>query len=985
LTSVPRLVAFQQQLDGRSLVAFQHLDRLIDRAFAPCIFFNEREVFNMAAIHMVTMSLPNTTAFHEKEDVPPQSDEREKPIQRHSSADLTTASLPRYNSAVDLTTRPSATNLFGGTTPPLTPGAAANAAAQEFFSPATADSSTLKRQLSKFGDLARSDIDELQREHAYNQPQSRAAPLPSGSILDFAKVHEQLTQEKLKQAKGKHVSPPRARTGRANSSERGFENKTWTIETAIHGNGGLTNAMRVASEGEGVDIHWIGTLGFPTDALPDHMKDGISDQLLNEHHSSVVFVTDKDFNGHYTAYCKTILWPIFHYQVPDHPKSKAYADHSWEFYRNVNQAFADKVIESYKEGDTIWINDYHLLLVPGMVRKKHPKAMIGFFLHTAFPSSEIFRCLAMRKDLLDGMLGANLIVFQTEEYATHFLQTCSRILTVETTSEGVQLEDHFVNVMSEPIGINPAALDEARKDEEVTRWINEISGKYKDKLLIVARDKLDNVHGVRQKLLSYELFLGNNPEMAKKTVLIQVATSTSEQRELLTVIGDICTRIDGKYASLTHQPLVFLKQDIDFCQYLALLSVADVLMVTPLRDGMNLTAHEYVCCQDGRLGAKKHGTVILSEFTGSASLFKTQFSVNPWDYKKMANAIKYALDAEEEEKAIRWNQMHAVVEARTGKRWAETLQNALIKVHKEHHQRASTSVPRLSTAMITEKYKDAESRVFIIDYEGTLAPHKTREGIPLVFPTRVVDTLNDLLSDPKNTVYVMSGRSPEELDNAFRTASELGLIAENGCFVRRHGAPSRAWEVAVDMEEVYTWKAAVKTILTYYSERMEGSSIEERNCSVIFHYDKVEDQEGALRQAGECADQINSGCKTMHIQAVPINKAVLIEMSDFSKATAAENIYKTIVAHHIKDPLDFLMVAGDDREDEVVFRWANKLYDEGEVEDVFTVSVGRRNTEAQAAVTQGSTGLLAVLQKLAKVSLDSVPTDYFNNPQKAGQ
>ncbi|KAK5173581.1 Trehalose-6-P synthase/phosphatase complex subunit [Saxophila tyrrhenica] len=937
-------------------------------------------------IHVAALFQPYTLRFYDG-DEQPSSPEAPPPPHNTSVPELPSRLDVQRSSTIDLPTRPSTTSLFHGPTPPLTP----TAAAQEFFSP-LATSESLKssrrhsRQLGDPRSLARSELDELARDPVYNQPRSRAGPLPSGSILDFAKVHEQLKQDKLKEAKKKTYSPPQSRGSRNHSHERGFEDKPWTVEPALMGNEGLINALRSLASEESLELSWIGTLGFPTEALPASARENIDDHMLNEYQSSVVYVSDKDFDGHYTHYSKTILWPIFHYQVPDHPKSKAYEDHSWGFYENVNQAFADKIVESYKRGDTIWVHDYHLLLVPGMVRKKLPDASIGFFLHTAFPSSEIFRCLATRKELLEGMLGANLVAFQTDEYAQHFLQTCSRILTVETTSEGVQLEDHFVNVTSAPIGINPAAIDESREDPDVQKWIDDIGERYKDKLLIVARDKLDNVHGVRQKLLAYELFLNKYPDLARKTVLIQVATSTSEQSELITTVSDICSRIDNKYSSLVHQPLVFLKQDIETSQYLALMSVADVLMITALRDGMNLTCHEYIYCQDGKAGSKKHGPLILSEFTGSAAVFKDHLIINPWDYQKMADAIKIALLMSDAEKEHRWRAMHSVIMEQTGARWARQLDKALAKVHEEHNQRSSTSVPRLSTVAVSEKYKRAGNRVFIIDYEGTLAPHKTREGIPLTSPTRVVDTLNDLMNDPKNTVYIMSGRKPEELESVFRTANGLGLIAENGCFVRSYGVPANGWEVMVDMDDVERWKDDVQAVLNYYHERMEGSYIEERHCSTLFRYEKVEDQEAAIRTGGDCADQINSGFQNMSIHAVPINKAVLIEQVEFSKGTAATNAYNTLKDKSSRggsSPVDFLMVAGDDREDEVVFRWANQLGKDKEVRDVFTVSVGRRNTEAQAAVTQGSTGLLGVLQKLGKISFDSAPVDYFNSPRKA--
>lgn len=266
---------------------------------------------------------------------------------------------------------------------------------------------------------------------------------------------------------------------------------------------------------------------MPTDALEHARKFDIEDKLENEYDCLPVFSTDSDFNGHYSHYCKTILWPVFHYQIPDNPKSKAYEDHSWIYYVKINQSFADRIVQSWKRGDVIWIHDYHLLLVPGMIRKKIPEAQIGFFLHTAFPSSEVFRCLAMRMELLDGLLGSNLLGFQTKEYGTHFLQTCNRLLCAEATPEGVQLEDRFVGVAEFPIGVDLDTLNVRRQEPEVADWIQRMLSKYADKQLIVARDKLDHVRGVRQKLLAYELFLNKNPDLKEK-----VCVGHSQKTEL---------------------------------------------------------------------------------------------------------------------------------------------------------------------------------------------------------------------------------------------------------------------------------------------------------------------------------------------------------------------------------------------------------------------------------------------------------------------
>ena len=256
---------------------------------------------------------------------------------------------------------------------------------------------------------------------------------------------------------------------------------------------------------------------MPTDILEDAQKFDIDDKLENEYDSLTVFPKDSDFNGHYSHYSKQILWPVFHYQIPDNPKSKAYEDHSWVYYLKINQAFADRIVKNWKRGDdVIWIHDYHLLLVPSMIRKKLPDAQIGFFLHVAFPSSEVFRCLAVRKELLEGILGADLVGFQTEEYCHHFLQTCSSLLRVEATTEGLQLEDRFVHVSTFPIGIDPGSLSARREGADVLEWLKRIKEKYQGQSLIVARDKLDHVRGVRQKLLAYELFLNMHPDLKEK-------------------------------------------------------------------------------------------------------------------------------------------------------------------------------------------------------------------------------------------------------------------------------------------------------------------------------------------------------------------------------------------------------------------------------------------------------------------------------------
>ncbi|KAF2200033.1 hypothetical protein GQ43DRAFT_490188 [Delitschia confertaspora ATCC 74209] len=893
----------------------------------------------------VSLFLPYTVDFHEP-----------TPSQRPVAPPRLASVLGRTE-LNDVHEKPS---LFSTATPPRTPAAINH---EEFFSQVQPSAAThfLKPHDPRF--LVRSDSHVPEWGPAggiiFNQPQSTADPAPPDTILKYAKTLEAANAANARaRSSGKNTKPSRSQS---RDPRWGAE---WTVEPAIQGNGGLANAVQAGVRSGALgDVLSVGLIGFPTDSLDEARKQEIEEKLENEYDALTVYVSDSDLDGHYAHYCKTILWPVFHYQIPDHPKSKAYEDHSWVYYVNLNQAFADKIVANYKRGDVIWVHDYHLLLVPNMIRKKLPDAQIGFFLHTAFPSSEVFRCLAVRNQLLEGILGANLVCFQIKEYAHHFLQTCSRILGVEAVEDGVQLDQRFVNVWSLPIGIDPKSLMQAREEADVVEWIKVMQERYAGKHLIVARDKLDNIRGVRQKLLAFELFLNKYPEWREKVVLIQVATSTTENADLAATVSEIVTRIDAVHSTLAHQPLVFLRQDIAFSQYLALLSVADCLMITSLREGMNLTCHEFVICQDGKMSDKKHGPIILSEFTGSAAVFEGyELAVNPWDYQKCADAIKIALEMDESEKERRYTKLREVVMRNTGEHWCEALGKQLAKVYDEHSRRNTMSVPRLPVSQLSARYKKANKRLFVLDYEGTLTSYGAVNNTVLTSPQKVIDVLNDLVADEKNHVYVMSGRTLEELELIFGRVPGLGLIAENGCFLREINTDD--WIEFTDSEKTANWMQAVGKILQYYVERVEGSWVEQKHSSIIFHLEKADEQDAA-RQAGDCADHINDACEHQRVRAIPIKDAVVIEPIDFNKSTAVAHIVHRIEKN---EKPDFMFVAGNDRDDEILFRWAKELDDKKEIPSIMTVCVGNRNTAAMATLTQGTTGLVNVLNKLLKLS-----------------
>jgi trehalose 6-phosphate synthase complex regulatory subunit len=797
----------------------------------------------------------------------------------------------------------------------------------------------------------------------FNHPPSRAQDLPPSRLL-AAPPYPILENPKKKPQS--HSRNPGNRNI-ATSQDRRVWGSDWTVQPADQGNAGLFNAIKAAIRDKNVedDIFYIGTLGFPTDSLEESVKSSISDSLEADWDAITVYVNDTDWDGHYIHYCKTILWPVFHYQIPDHPKSKAYEDHSWKYYVTLNQAFADKIVKNYKRNDVIWIHDYHLLLVPQLVRKKLPDAKIGFFLHAAFPSSEVFRCLSVRKQLLEGMLGANLIAFQAFEYQEHFLTTCSRILLLEATEHGVQLEERFVNVIALPIGLDPHVIEAARDLDEVKQAIEEMKERYKGKRLIVARDKLDQVRGVRQKLLAFELFLNKYPQYKENVVLLQVGTTTTDNESLTDVITEIVTRINSAHSTLSHQPLVLLRQDIDMSTYLALLSAADIMLITSLREGMNLTCHEYILCQDGKQGGKRHGPLILSEFTGSSSIFEgNDLQVNPWAYQMTADVIERALNMSEEEKDRRYENLRNIITKHTGGAWVASLNERLKFYHAEQQKQDNTSIPRLSAAQLSKVYRTSQKRVFFLDYDGTLASLTKARNVHLATPQRALDTLNHILLDDRNIVYIMSGRTPDEMEHIFQRLPGVGIIAENGCFVRCYNTGKRI--IFPDADKTEEWKKSVKSIVQYYHERIPGSTIDERCWGITFHYDAAEDTDGASRQAGECANHINDACASQQIHAVPGELCVVIEPVEWTKASAAKHVFEQLVEEDGGVKPDFLFVAGDDRADEGVFKWANELGKGGEgdgggkagaaVKNVMTVSLGKRNTEAMATLTQGTSG-----------------------------
>ncbi|KAF8656163.1 hypothetical protein AX16_002732 [Volvariella volvacea WC 439] len=704
--------------------------------------------------------------------------------------------------------------------------------------------------------------------------------------------------------------------------------ETWHFEPNPHCNGGLKNAVLSVGDRMRKKL-WVGTLGTNTDNFTEPLRRNIDLRMRTQQDSVPVWIPDAEFSSCYDEFCHQVLWPALHYAIPDAPKTKMfYESASFKQYEAVNQRFADAIIDNYQEGDIIWINDYHLMLVPQLLRaspKISASTPIGFFMHVAFPSSEIFRCLSVRENLLRGLLGADLVAFQTTNYARHFRQTVHRILSYEALPKGIQIADEehlrnesdganngkktiglraagrgrFVDVAAFPMGIDVGQLKAKMKDPEVAEWVKMLKQRYAGMKILVGRDKLDEIQGVKQKLQAFENFLEKYPEWQQKVVLIQVALQTTESNELAGGVADVVSRVNSHYSTLTYQPVVFLHtQDLTFSQYLALLTVADAFIVTSMREGMALRTHEFVECQEGN-----YRPLILSEFAGSYSYsgFRSCISVNPWDAKSTANAINQALTMGDDEARARWEDLHNHVITQTAQNFVTSFLTRCVRSNIEHTQNDLSDVPILDTALILPRYKHSQRRLILVDFEGTI--WKRDLSRPLVndttgLPLEVLEDLKKLAEDERrNEVWLLSGlpiKGP--LEKIAEMIPKMGIVAENGCFIKtravRGGSPQGEWISMVSNLNL-TWKSSCVEILNYFTERTPGSFVEDRGASVVWRFwtgpktDNNPDRQWALRQAAEAQNHIyDSLGERFGLRLIPGSNSFLVLPNNISRSTA---------------------------------------------------------------------------------------------------
>lgn len=439
--------------------------------------------------------------------------------------------------------------------------------------------------------------------------------------------------------------------------------------------GGLVSALEGLKKS--TSFQWF---GWPGLEVPDTEKPKVCKDLLEKFNCIPIFISDEIADLHYNGFSNSILWPLFHY----HPAEINFDENYWFAYNEANKLFASEISKVIKHNDLVWVHDYHLMLLPEMLRKQNScNYKLGFFLHTPFPSSEIYRILPVRKEILVGILNCDLIGFHTYDYARHFLSSVNKVLNLNILPNGVEFENRFVTVGAFPIGIDVDKFTNGLAMQSVQDRIKKLQDKIgEDIKVIVGVDRLDYIKGVPQKLHAFEVFLSEHPEMVGKVILIQLAIPSrgdvEEYQNLRTSVNELVGRINGKFGTIDFVPIHFMHTSIPFVELVALYAISDVCLVSSTRDGMNLVSYEYIACQQ-----EKHGVLILSEFAGAAQSLNGSIIVNPWNIDELSDSIYDALTLPAPKRKANLEKLFNYISKYTSAYWGKSFVGELYKISRK--------------------------------------------------------------------------------------------------------------------------------------------------------------------------------------------------------------------------------------------------------------------------------------------------------------
>ncbi|MDH4295754.1 MAG: bifunctional alpha,alpha-trehalose-phosphate synthase (UDP-forming)/trehalose-phosphatase [Cyclobacteriaceae bacterium] len=690
--------------------------------------------------------------------------------------------------------------------------------------------------------------------------------------------------------------------------------------------GGLVSALKSffeQNDSEHVfsEKWWIGSADFPERRWQKYTA---IKKPIQAFEIDPLFIDSKLYNRYYNGYCNATIWPLFHY----FPSYVDFDEESFQSYQEVNQIFADRIVALLRPNDVLWIHDYQLFLLPGMIRDKVPDATIGFFLHIPFPTFEIFRLLhrSWREKIIQGMIGADLVGFHTQEYVQHFLKTLRMVLGINHQFRTFFADSRIVKADLFPIGIDYQKFHNAAHQADVIVQRDAVFKNFDGLKIIFSVDRLDYTKGVTHRLAGFERFLELHPEVREQVVFVlvvvpsrQIISRYNQRRKL---IEEYVGRINGRYSTLQWQPVIYRYSHLSFPELSALYQAADIGLITPLRDGMNLVAKEYAASR-----TNQDGVLILSELAGAASEMGEAVLVNPMDKEEMAHAIFTSLNMPVEEQRHKMVLLQKRLAEYTVIDWVQDFLKQLNEVKDQQRAHKTRHVTSAIREKIASQFRQASSRHLFLDYDGTLVPFAKHPSKAI--PDQELIALLKLLSaDPKTEVTIISGRSHLILEEWF-DGLPINLVAEHGATIRLGNGD---WIVENEVDQ--SWKPLVRPILELNAQRSPGSFVEEKNHTLAWHYRNVETELGFVRSR-ELLDNLYHLVRNAQLQIVDGNKVIEVRVAGVDKGAAASKVI------HGKT-YEFILVLGDDKTDEDMFRVMDTK--------AITVKVGGGHTLAQYTI-----------------------------------
>lgn len=641
--------------------------------------------------------------------------------------------------------------------------------------------------------------------------------------------------------------------------------------------------------------HWIGWPGVCLKRKADERKIKEELEQFNYH---PVFLSATQYNNYYEGYSNSTIWPLCHYFYEFSKYRRGY----WQAYQDVNRLFCKEVLRHIDDDSMIWVQDYQLMLLPGMLRDGKASLKIGYFHHIPFPSYELFRVLPERRNLLRGLLGADFIAFHTHDYMRHFISAVERTLHLEFKLNEVMVDGRAVHVDALPMGINYELYHDAPKKRPVKDAIKRMKSQFGKHKIILSVDRLDYSKGILHRLVGFETFLEKHPEYQNKVTLAMIIVPSrdkvSSYAEMKRRIDERIGAINGKYAGIGWTPVCYYYHAFPFEDLVAMYKLADVALVTPLRDGMNLVAKEYVATKDNDLGV-----LILSEMAGASSELSDAIQINPNDTDQISMAICEALEMSEEEQKERLQNMQDIVGKQTVKKWAGDFVDEWKEVIERNEALMKEYISKEVSLDIKRKYNASKRRLIMLDYDGTLAAFR-RDPEKASPTTEVKNMLRKLCDDERNMVVINSGRDHRTLDKWLGDLP-LSFAAEHGAFYKENGV----WHENVEPQ---AWDERLMSILREFEGKTPNSRLEVKATAVAWHYRKVDNWIGMFR-AQQLMHALIPICSQNNLQIMRGNKIVEVKPAEYSKGSEVQRILN-------QRSYDFILAIGDDVTDEDMFR-----------------------------------------------------------------